>query len=180
GLYTPGNVTSLEVRVRDLGGDPYWVINALDVRPVELISPLNLVRVDGKPAGAGSVVDADGFTVDYYTGSKAIPGSLGTISLTSATGAVVDADGVSGDGLQPDARANLTGFQVVADANGDFGFGVRRPTGSGPSTVLAEDFTGFRASTFDQQYQLPTVRRVDFGTPTSPAAAGYGGWSDQP
>src|SRR5439155_10831230 len=117
------------------------------------------------------------------TGTGAAPNS--EVTINPPIGTVVDADGVSGNGRQPDADPAVQGFQVLADASGNFAFGLLRPTGLGPMILTATDVTGATgtgvigpvgpgplASTpnpfvlpgpYNQAYTLPQVRRIDFG-----------------
>src|SRR5207248_1323774 len=118
------------------------------------------------------------------------------LTVRPTWGTVVDANASALDGLTADADPELAGFQIVADANGVFAFGIRRGTGDGPSVLSVEDVladsatgiigpvgavqsgTGSAATpnpypvtnVYTQTFQLPTVRRFDFG-PTGQAVA---------
>ena len=194
-----GNNQSLFVRFRDIAGEPYWSVSALDVRPTNpgtptllpagLVAPLPIRRefstngatglpgtYANQPAFTGDL--ADGSTIDYYRGKDAIPGSLLTITVTNGT--VVDAAFTAGDPalgtrvLNGDAAGYFLSFQVQADASGEFTFGVRRPTGTATSTVTVADATGFRAGTFTQAFVLPGTRRIDFGPLPGVTTSDYG------
>jgi len=180
GVFNPGANTTIVITIETTfgGANSFWTINGIDVRPIGLVAPLTLTKV-----GGNATVAADGLTIDYYTGVGAVPNS--EVTINPPLGTVVDADGNPGNGLQPDADPDVKGFQVFADASGNFGFGMRRPTGLGPITISAEDVTGaagtgvvgpigggpLAASTnpyvlpnpYSQAYTLPSVRRIDFG-----------------
>src|SRR5262249_2467085 len=57
---------SLDLQFSDQGGDPYWVVNSLEIRPATTIIPVNFT------AGPGAVT-ADGSTKDTITGTAAVP-----------------------------------------------------------------------------------------------------------
>src|SRR5690606_32095408 len=132
-----GNNLSLFVRFRDLTGEPYWSVSALDVRPTNpgaptllpggLVAPLPVRRefsTDGTAGLPGAYADqhafaavpADGVTIDYYRGRGAIPGSMITVTVTNGTPA--DAAFTAGDTalgtrtLGADAAGYLRSFQV--------------------------------------------------------------------
>lgn len=163
-----GGVYPVFVRIWDAGGViPNWALSGLEVRPIGLISPLAITRADGALGTVQQV--ADGLTIDTYNGTGADPGAIITINPGTATPGT------------PDARPDLLGFQTIADANGAFTFGLLRPTGSPTSTVTAVDITGANSTAamngvpFVQEYQLPQVRRIDFGPAAAPVAADEGG-----
>lgn len=196
GMFNPGNSTVLQVVVETvLGGtSSFWTISGLDVRPEGLINPLTLTRVLGAgqagPLQANPLV-ADGLAVDYYHGTGALPGAV--LTVNPQYGTVVDSDENAGNGLTADAYPKFGGFQVIADATGSFGFGVRRPTGIGPSIISVLDATGVSGtglvgpnggggasatpnpyplpSQLSQTFVLPATRRIDFGPNASLVAA---------
>ncbi|HEY2910229.1 MAG TPA: hypothetical protein VGI99_08280, partial [Gemmataceae bacterium] len=151
-----------------------------------LIAPLSLARSDAAPVA--TPVAADGLTVDYYTGAGAAPNAELTVSPQFGT--PVDANGVPGDGLQADVDPSVAGFQVQADALGNFAFGIQRPTGNGSSLITVEAVDGSSGiglipptqanpagtllpNPVTQAYNLPEARRIDFGPTTTPIAADY-------
>src|SRR6185437_920615 len=140
GAFNPGAGSSLQVQFETQNGGPssFWTVNGLDVRPLSLIAPLSLARSDAAPVA--TPVAADGLTVDYYTGTGAAPNAELTVSPQFGT--PVDANGVPGDGLQADVDPSVAGFQVQADALGNFAFGIQRPTGNGSSLVTVEAVDG--------------------------------------
>ena len=176
GVFNPGAGSSLQVQfeTQNGGSSSFWTVNGLDVRPLGLIAPLSLVRSD-----AGSVATpmaADGLTVDYYKGAGAAPNAELTVSPQFGT--PVDANGVAGDGLQGDVDPSVAGFQVQADALGNFAFGLRRPTGNGSSLITVEAVDGSSGvgqipatasnpavmlpNPVTQAYNLPETRRHRF------------------
>lgn len=171
--YTPTG-TAMTISVRQPLSTTYWVFNGLDVRPVSLVAPLTITRNDD---ALGSVAKlSDGLTQDVYDVVGAQPNEVVTIDPTFGTLVGVDAD------------LALNGFQVVADGTGKASFTLQRPTGNGNNTInvtgafnqssTAKLFGGSTASgDFVQTYGLPTVRRLDFDSVSSPAttAVGYVG-----
>src|SRR5262249_40182611 len=67
----------LVLRFSDAGGDPYWVLNALEIRPVQ--APLTLT-------GPGGTLEADGLSVDTFS-MTAPAGTL--VTLTTDRGSLV-------------------------------------------------------------------------------------------
>ena len=196
GMFNPGTSNVLQVRASAHAGgsSTFWTISGVDVRPEGLIAPLTLTRVLGTgqagPLQANPLV-ADGLAVDYYRGIGAAPNAV--LTVEPQYGTPVDADGNASNGLTPDAYAKVAGFQIVAAADGSFDFGVRRPTGSGPSYISVRDATGAGATglvgpnagggasatpnpyvlpgSLQQTLTLPTGRRIDFGPAATPVAA---------
>src|SRR5205807_5645024 len=177
GVVNPGASSTLLISFETAfgGASQFWTVSGVDVRPLGLVAPLTLNRV-----GGNATLPADGLTVDYYTGTGAAPNS--EVTINPPIGTVVDADGSAGNGRQPDADPAVKGFQVLADASGNFAFGLLRPTGLGPVVLTATDVTGatgtgvigpvgagpLAASTnpytlpnpYSQAYTLPPVRRI--------------------
>jgi fibronectin type 3 domain-containing protein len=135
------------------GGDPYWVVNALDVRPVQ-----GTLTFAADPAGP---LAADGASTDTFHGSWATPGSL--VTLTTSLGTLVGTD----------ASPSYAGFQVQADAAGGFAFTIQRSYAGGASTIHAEEVSGATAGTTTRVYALLPVRRFDFNGPAGATAAGF-------
>ena len=78
-----GQRWQLSLRLRDAGGaDPNFVINALRVRP-KPASPIDPSNAD--PPRAAAPLDADGTTVDAFSGSGAPANSLVTVATTLGT-----------------------------------------------------------------------------------------------
>jgi hypothetical protein len=148
----------LPLQFLDLGGiDPYFVVNALVIRPAPT-APLALT-------GPGGPLTADGTTVDTYTGSGAPANALLTVRTTLGTITSADASPI------------YVGTQVQADVQGKFTFTVRRPTGAGPGalTVTVGDVLGAGQGTATVALVEPDNRHFDFDTTGTPTAAGYVG-----
>ena len=152
---------TLDLEISDLGGDPSWVVNGLDIRPGEILTM-------GSP-DPGPIV-ADGFTEDTLMGFEATPNELITISAS------ID---VTGDDI-PDASLQVTstdldpdmaGVQVLANGAGEFSYTIRRPSARGTGFVKMEHFTGSQTGCLAIQYEAPSFRRFDFNNPTSPTQA---------
>jgi len=150
--------TQLSLRLRNAGGvDPHYVINALRIRPRSAVSTLLIA-----PPSPGAALDADGITVDTYTGERAPAGSLVTVAATLGT--VVAAD---------DQDPTIQGIQVRADEAGAFTFRILRPSGlnTNPETavITAQEVEGRALGQGEQEFQSsqsggddPTVMRFDF------------------
>jgi len=181
GVFNPGNSNLLDVIFETNMPANYWTVSMLDVRPLGLIAPLTLTRVDTQPPTTPQL--ADGLTIDQYVGSGASPNAILTINPQYGT-PVTSSGGTIGH------DPALKGFQVQADANGNFTFYILRPTGNGTSLVTVGDVTGESAVgqvgptgagslavspnpwllplPYDQQFQLPTVRQIKFGATGTP------------
>lgn len=166
-----GSVYSLWVRVANLnGGDPDFTLDGLVVRPQELVASLDVERQDGAPGTTAQY--ADGLTVDTYTVTGATANAVLTISATYGT---VETNQFPALSLYNASTLSTATYTVETDANGDATFEILRPTGDQTSTITVEDFTGAAFGTFTQDYQLPEVRRIDFGPLTGPQAADANG-----
>ncbi len=147
----------LDVRFHDrwtdgAGGDPFWVINALEVQPLDALS--HHITTPG-----GTLV-ADGVTEDTFNGTGATPNSLVTVSTDY--GAVVS----------PDVDPGYDGVQVLADANGQFSFKIRRSTGAATADILTKEVNDLGAGAATQDYGLQDTRQLDFNNNASPTAVG--------
>ena len=184
GMFNPGSSSTLVFTIdKPYGGtSAFWTISGLDVRPVGLIAPLTLTRADSAPFTQPQV--ADGLTVDTYNGSGAAPFAELTINPQYGTPYGTDIDPA------------VKGFQVQADARGDFTFQILRETGSGPSLITVTDVTGASGTgqvgptaagglavsstpyllpnPVYQTYTLPVIRRIDFGPLGTPVASDSG------
>jgi RHS repeat-associated protein len=148
---------SLDLQFSDQGGDPYWVVNSLEIRPAATIIPVNFT------SGLGPVT-ADGATIDTITGTAAVPdGTVLTISSTLGT-------------MVTDSSSLYVGNQVVVNG-GTFSFQIGRPTTGGTPTFTAAAFDGSaQGSTTNPavlSYQTATTRRFDFNGPANVTAAGF-------
>ncbi len=184
GMFNPGSSSTLVFTIdKPYGGtSAFWTISGLDVRPVGLIAPLTLARADSAPFTQPQV--ADGLTVDTYNGSGAAPFAELTINPQYGTPYGTDIDPA------------VKGFQVQANAAGDFTFQILRETGSGPSLITVTDVTGASGTgqvgptaagglavsstpyllpnPVYQTYTLPVIRRIDFGPLGTPDASDSG------
>jgi hypothetical protein len=144
--------------ILDLGGQhAYWVLNALDIRPVSSVVPVAIVRTS---PGTDPLL-ADGLSVASYSASNLVPNSVATVQASTGTILSTDLDPV------------LAGVQVAVDGTGTATFSVRLPTGNAPLGLSVTD-GGISAGTFTQTLALPTLRSIDFDQlPTSVTAAGY-------
>jgi autotransporter-associated beta strand protein len=168
---TGDGLGKINVTLRDLGGaDPATVILGLDIRPVDSEGKLTIAGTN--PEGRFSALEADGDTVDTYSGSGAPPGAMLTVTVSA---------GLQYATILNDADTTMFGGQVVAQADGSFTFSVLRPatlaaaTGTPPTedwTILVEEASGLSRGTAIQPYQTPTVTplRFDFGNYNSPVA----------
>jgi fibronectin-binding autotransporter adhesin len=184
GIVNPGSGSFIDIVFEDvIGGDQFWTVNGVDVRPVGLVAPLTIARSDAQPLT--TPVTADGTTVDGYTGSGAAPFATLTISPEFGTPSGTDAD------------PSLAGFQVIADGFGNFSFSIQRPTNTTNSLITVTDARGWSGvgvvgptvasvtpqpinTQFQQAYQFqqaPVTKlvRYDFGTATSPVQTGFVG-----
>jgi hypothetical protein len=184
GIVNPGSGSFIDIVFEDvIGGDQFWTVNGVDVRPVGLVAPLMIARSDAQPLT--TPVTADGTTVDGYTGSGAAPFATLTISPEFGTPSGTDAD------------PSLAGFQVIADGFGNFSFSIQRPTNTTNSLITVTDARGWSGvgvvgptvasvtpqpinTQFQQAYQFqqaPVTKlvRYDFGTATSPVQTGFVG-----
>jgi PKD repeat protein/fibronectin type 3 domain-containing protein len=137
GTVSPNENGQLAIRVRSMGGDPYFTINALEILPAPV-----------PPAGVHTLSTSDGgITID---GSGATAGALITVTTTLGT--------ITG----PDQSTPYAGHQVAADGSGNFSFTVTPPGGGGLATFTTEEVTGKSRGSTTQTYAVPAVRRFDF------------------
>ena len=180
---------SITLDMRDLGGsNGTTVILAMDIRPVEAVGQLTLVRdavsADTPPF---DVLPADGLTVDKYTGTGAPPNAVLTVTV-SAGGqyALVTPDTVpAADAAIPsavNAYQPTFGGQVKSGADGTFEFSVQRPAtlttnaASEGWTIVVEESSGLSRGTAVQPYEAPSQSaplRFDFGATTSPVQTNF-------
>lgn len=147
------NDRQLNLGFRNAGGDPYWVVNAIEVRSVQ-----GPITFDPDPAGPFS---ADGTTVTTFTGRGATPNSL--VTLTTTLGTLVSTD----------RSAAYGGVQVLTDASGAFAFAVRPGFAAGTATFTAEEVTGATFGTATRDYELLAQRSFDFNGPANATEAGF-------
>ncbi len=145
------------------GTHSYWHVNAVDVRPVGLVSPVTITRADGM----ATALTADGLTKTTYFAEGFFPNAIVTATATNGSIASVDVDPF------------LVGVQVTADANGKATFQLLHPTGNGDVTLAATAaVVGDARGTFTQTFTLSAAQKIDFGSPTTPVEAGYLGFTN--
>ncbi|OWK44983.1 hypothetical protein [Fimbriiglobus ruber] len=178
--YTQNNTTTLTISVQQPLAQSFWVLNGIDVRPLQLVAPLTVARYDG--AANTTPQAADGATLDPYYVTQAQPGELLTVATTA--GSIAYGWNATTNMWVADADPALNGFQVVADASGHAAFLVQRPTGAAPGVVSVRGAYGESSTDalnsggtlqatasgdWTQTYQLPTTREVNFGPAGSPS-----------
>jgi hypothetical protein len=132
-------------------------ITPLEVLGVE-VRPGQLLTIGSPEPGA---LAADGATIDTFMGFDAEVGDIITISA----GIDSDGDDLPDTDLEvttTDARPDLAGVQVIADANGRYTYNIRRPTSSGTAFILHGVFNGRETGCTAVDYVAPSVRRFDF------------------
>ncbi len=132
-----------------------WTINGIIFRKVSTV-PVLSVTPQATP------VTADGTTADTFSVSGLSMGQVYTVTTTSGTVTTVDAD------------PQMAGVQFVAGAT-TATFMIQRPATAGTATIAVEHITGNGRGATTQGYQIATSRRFDFGTASSPVAAGFTG-----
>jgi hypothetical protein len=166
--------------------DSWSLANAVDVRPIEWIAPVYLVRDDANTKAVG----ADGIAIDKYNLSNAQPNQ--TFTVTASQGTLVNADGSP----MTDADTSLNGTQFTVNASGNASIYLRRPTGITSSNIdifsaygdakLDGDGKGTGApfGPFVQTYfttgnppipisPAPTSRQFDFNSTTNVTQTGF-------
>ena len=154
---------TLDLTISDQGGDPYWVLNGLELRPAELLTI-------GSPAtGPLEANGVEQTTLPIY--------NVAAGALVTVTG-MLDSDGDPDefpdqtiDILSADADPDVAGIQVQADGNGVAMFTFRHPAGRGTGFFKFEDVSGDQTGCLAVEFTAPAVRRFDFNTPTSPTQA---------
>ncbi|MBX3400314.1 MAG: right-handed parallel beta-helix repeat-containing protein [Gemmataceae bacterium] len=144
------------------GTHSYWHVNAIDVRPVGLVSPVTITPV----GGVGTKV-ADGLSTTSYTAAGFFPNAIVTIDTTGGKITTTDVDPF------------LLGVQVKADASGVATFDLQHPTGNADVTLTASAAIVVDAKgTFTQSFTLTPSQKIDFNSATSPTEPGYLGVSN--
>lgn len=144
----------LQLRFADGGGDPFWLINGIDIR--RLASPLAITRV----SPGADPLPADGHTVDMFHVVGAIPGEAYDIAVD---GGVL---------VTPDQVPGYVGAQIVAPAD-NFDFQVRREVDAGNATLLVEHVTGQQRGLLAQSFAAPSLLQFDFNGAGSDTQSGY-------
>lgn len=140
-IYVPD--TTLDLRfVNSLTNPALLGLNALVVRPAAILT-MGLDSCDARSV-------ADGVTVDTFTLSHAPAHTLVTVSIDLGTLVSADAD------------PEVTGTQVLTNAEGQATIQVRRPFGGGSSTIELADVRGVATGVSSVEYVLPQARNFDF------------------
>ncbi len=157
------NDGKLDISFVDKGGThSYWHVNALDVRPLSLVSPVTITRADGMT----TALVADGLTKTTYFAHGFFPNSVVTVATTN--GAITTAD----------VDAFLVGVQVLADGTGKATFELLHPTGNSDVTITANAAVIVDAiGSFTQSFTLTPSQKIDFNTLTTPTETGYLGFT---
>jgi hypothetical protein len=145
----------LVLRFSNGGGDPYWTVNAVEVRPA--VTSFDVSRVGGSVPQP-----ADGQTVDVFQVTGAAPGAWYTLSTN--LGAITTAD----------QHPNYAGVQIQAP-DSDFTFSLVRPPIAGTADVRVEEVNGASRGEVQQEYEFAPVWRFDFNTASSATATGLTG-----
>ena len=172
---TVDGIGTITLEMEDMGGsNGTTVILAMDIRPVDTVGQLTLVRA-AEPADTPpfDALPADAMTVDRYTGTGAPPNAVLTVTV-SAGGQYAK--------VTPDGELATFGGQVTTTADGSFEFFVQRPAtltvnaDSEDWTIVVEESSGLSRGTAIQPYKAPddsAPLRFDFGATTSPVQTDF-------
>jgi hypothetical protein len=150
---------TLDLTFANLGGDPYWVVNGIEIRPGRILT-------FGSPETDVPLV-ADGVTFTTFTGYKATANALITVDPQLDTRGDSLPEGTLTI-LTPDADPDMAGHQVLADVNGVFTYTVVHPSAAGTLRVMYTEVTGAQASCFSVDFVASSIRRFDFNSGASP------------
>jgi Ca2+-binding RTX toxin-like protein len=153
---SPGGQLVLQFR-DDAGPDPFWVVNALNIRAAEDVGRIVLTpdRTELISDGLSQAV------ISGRTVPKLAAGKLVTVS--SSLGTIIGRD------VDP----LYAGTQVAVDSDGRFQITLRAPANAGTASIQAAEVTGLGIGTTSLPVRFATVRQFDFDTPISPTAVGY-------
>jgi autotransporter-associated beta strand protein len=151
---------TLDLTFANMGGDPYWVLNGIEIRPGRFLT-------FGSPEMEHSLV-ADGVTHTTFTGYKATPNSLITIDPQLDTQGDYRPEAAVTIAWPTDADPNVAGHQVWADDQGVFTYTIVHPTAAGTMRVRYAEVTGAQASCLSVDFVAPSIRRFDFNSGASP------------
>jgi len=152
----------LDLVFSDLGGEPNWVLNGLEIRPGKLFdigAPL--------PASLQTNHYADGMTVDRFTVFEGTPGALlpgDLVTVSTDLGTVV---------ASQDVAPSIAGVQVAVAYDGGLlknvaRFDVQRPTSAGTATISLSKVGGDHTGCVSVDYVALPSRRFDFNAQGSP------------
>jgi fibronectin-binding autotransporter adhesin len=154
---------NLALTFANLGGDPYWVVNGIEIRPGRILT-FGSPETDAK-------LTADGVTQTTFTGYLATPGALVTVDPQLDTQGDYRPEGTVTIVSPPDADPDVAGHQVRANAVGEFTYTIVHPSVAGTMRVMYAEVTGAQASCFSVDFVAPSVRRFDFNSGASPTQA---------
>jgi fibronectin-binding autotransporter adhesin len=154
---------NLALTFANLGGDPYWVVNGIEIRPGRILT-FGSPETDAK-------LTADGVTQTTFTGYQATPGALVTVDPQLDTQGDYRPEGTVTIVSPPDADPDVAGHQVRANDVGVFTYTIVHPSVAGTMRVMYAEVTGAQASCFSVDFVAPSVRRFDFNSGASPTQA---------
>jgi hypothetical protein len=161
---------TLDLTFADMGGDPYWVVNGIEIRPGKILT-------FGTPAQPTK--SSDGISQTTFSGYLATPGKLVTVLAEIDT---------SGNGVPngpvtittADADPDLVGVQIRANdlsvdqplypgkPAGYFEYTLVHPSQPGTVYVKFDEASGDQKSCVAIKFQAPPAWQFDFNTPSSP------------
>ena len=163
--------------------DPYWVVNAIEIRPLSTVTPIYIEPVGDVPA--------DGSTITTVQATSLLAAGA-QVTVTSTLGTITSAD----------VNPNLNGIQVTVGGGGAISFDIQSPTLAGVPQVEWKAVDGSaHGIVYDEhcfEFVILPVRRLDFNrgfsssTMSATAAGFFGvptnsnyqtvgwGWSSQP
>jgi hypothetical protein len=151
---------NLALTFANLGGDPYWVVNGIEIRPGKILT-FGSPETDAK-------LSADGVTQTTFTGYQATANSLITVDPQLDTQGDYRPEGTVTIVSPLDADPDVAGHQVRAGADGVFTYTIVHPSVAGTLRVMYTEVTGAQASCFSVDFVAPSIRRFDFNSGASP------------
>ncbi len=146
--------TQLQLEIKRIGGDPFWAVNAIDIRT----APTGTITLNASPP----TITGDGMSTSTISGTSSLPqGSLVTVSTSLGTITTADAD------------PNYAGIQVVVGPGGAFSFTVQAPLVGGTATITAQEVTAAASGTTTLTITPPTTFHFKFNKPGNSAPNGY-------
>jgi len=164
---------TLDLTFANTGGDPYWVVNGIEIRPGKILT-------FGSPAQPTKI--SDGISQTTFAGYNATPGELVTVlARIDASG-----DGVSDGPVRittADAGPDLVGVQIRANdlsvdpplypgkPAGYFEYTLVHPSQSGTVYVYLDEVSGDQKSCLAIKFEAPPAWQFDFNSAGSPTQA---------
>ena len=131
---TPNASGRLQLQFSTTSSSTMWVVDGIAVRPTVAGATLT---------GPSGMLGGDGTTVDTFSQTGLTPGDVYTVSTTL------------GSMVTPDADSRYAGTQVIVDGTGTLTFQVRRPSGAGTATVMAQEVEGKAWASATVTYYAP-------------------------